>query len=328
MRIAIVGGGLAGLATCYYLLTRNHNVKVQLFEKKGIGSGASGASAGLLHPYTGSPARLNWNAQPGIAATTQLLDTVAQAIGKPTYKPSGIVRFAINPKDQETFASIVQTQHNVSLWSLQHTYKQTGVYRPALFIPRGLSVYTDIYLKGIWHLCAHYGAKLVLQPFTLNDSSYFDKVILACGASTAKLYPRLNLILKKGEILICENSLTYGLIGNGYLSLTDQANICYMGATSREDLTNITLNEAAKLIRSQVSPWYKRDIRVLGYKSGIRVYRSLGISYPIIDQLDNKTWCFTGLGSRGLMYHAYLGSILASAILQQSAKLIPQACKI
>ena len=168
MRIAIVGGGLAGLATCYHLLAIDRNLKIQLFEKEGIGAGASGASAGLLHPYTGSLAQLNWHAKPGMAATIQLLDTVAQAIGKETYKPSGIVRCAINPKDQQAFAHIVQTQDDVSLWDLEHTYNQTGIRNPALFIPGGLSVYTDIYLKGIWNLCSHYGAELVLQNFTLN----------------------------------------------------------------------------------------------------------------------------------------------------------------
>ncbi|TSJ80878.1 MAG: FAD-binding oxidoreductase [Candidatus Cardinium sp.] len=325
MRVAIVGGGLA---TCYHLLAIDRNLKIQLFEKDGIGAGASGSAAGLLHPYTGSLAQLNWCAQPGIAATIQLLDAAAQAIGKATYKISGIVRCAIHPEDQQAFFNIVRTQDDVSLWDPQHTYSQTGVYRPALFIPNGLSVYTDLYLKGIWHLCDHYGAELVLQNFTLSDSAYFDKVILACGANLAELYPALNLVLKRGEVLICEKRLTYALIGDGYLSLTDQSNICYMGTTSRTDLTDLTLDEATKLIRSQVDPWFKSDIQVLGYKSGIRVYRSLVSAHPIIDQLDNKTWCFPGLGSRGLMYHAYLGSILAKAILQQSPKLIPQVCKI
>ena len=328
MRIAIVGGGLAGLATCYHLLAIDRNLKIQLFEKEGIGAGASGAAAGLLHPYTGSLAQLNWRSQQGIAATIQLLDAAAQSIGKATYKPSGIVRCAINPEDQKAFYNIVKTQDDVSLWDLQHTYSQTGIYKSALFIPGGLSVYMDLYLKGIWNLCARCGAELVLQAFTLNDSVYFDKVILACGANIVGLYPALNLVLKRGEILICEKILTYGLIGNGYLSLTDQSNICYMGTTSRTDLTDITLDEATKLIRYQVDPWFKSDIQVLGYKSGIRVYRSLVSSYPIIDQLDNKTWCFTGLGSRGLMYHAYLGSILAKAILRQSSRLIPKSCKI
>ncbi|MGI2298306.1 NAD(P)/FAD-dependent oxidoreductase [Candidatus Cardinium hertigii] len=328
MRIAIVGGGLSGLAVCYHLLSKDRTLKIELFEKEGIGSGASGAAAGLLHPYTGSLAQLNWGSKDAIAATIQLLNAAAHAIGKSTYKKSGIVRCAINLEDQKSFSKIVQTQDDVSLWDPDHTYNQTGIYRPALFIPGGLSVYTDLYLKGIWILCAHYGAKLVSQTFILNDSAHFDKVILACGADIANLYPSLNLVLKRGEILICEKKLIYGIIGNGYLSLTDQSNICYLGTTSRKDLKYITLDEATNLIRYQIDPWVKMDIKVLGYKSGIRVYRSLDSYYPIIDQLDSKTWCFTGLGSRGLMYHAYLGYILAKAILQQSSNLIPRPFKI
>lgn len=50
--------------------------------------------------------------------------------------------------------------------------------------------------------------------------------------------------------------------------------------------------------------------------------------FQLVGRLDHKTWCFTALGSRGLMYHAYLGAILAQAILKQSSKLIPQEVRI
>ena len=38
-KIAIVGAGFAGLAAAYFLSQKNH---VTLFDKKGIGAGASG----------------------------------------------------------------------------------------------------------------------------------------------------------------------------------------------------------------------------------------------------------------------------------------------
>ena len=48
----------------------------------------------------------------------------------------------------------------------------------------------------------------------------------------------------------------------------------------------------------------------------------------MVDQLDKKTWCFTALGSRGLMYHAYFGEILAEAILRNSFALLPEEVRI
>lgn len=52
---AIVGAGLAGLATAYHLLslqTGSGAVHVTVFDAVGVGAGGSGAAAGLLHAFT------------------------------------------------------------------------------------------------------------------------------------------------------------------------------------------------------------------------------------------------------------------------------------
>lgn len=52
-RYAIVGGGFAGVATAWHLLAHASSpVSVHLFDGAGIAGGASGAAAGLLHPYS------------------------------------------------------------------------------------------------------------------------------------------------------------------------------------------------------------------------------------------------------------------------------------
>ena len=52
-RVVIVGGGIIGCATAYYL-TRAGISDVIVVERDGIASGASGYSAGILTPYSGS----------------------------------------------------------------------------------------------------------------------------------------------------------------------------------------------------------------------------------------------------------------------------------
>lgn len=45
MRIAIIGAGFSGLAAAWYFLQQPH-LEVTVFDKKGIGGGASGVAAG------------------------------------------------------------------------------------------------------------------------------------------------------------------------------------------------------------------------------------------------------------------------------------------
>jgi hypothetical protein len=53
-RYAIIGGGFAGVATAWHLLAAGKGsvAGLDLFDASGLGGGASGAAAGLLHPYT------------------------------------------------------------------------------------------------------------------------------------------------------------------------------------------------------------------------------------------------------------------------------------
>ena len=52
-RYAVIGGGFAGIATAWHLLAHaDAPVSVHLFDGAGIAGGASGAAAGLLHPYS------------------------------------------------------------------------------------------------------------------------------------------------------------------------------------------------------------------------------------------------------------------------------------
>ena len=54
-RFAIVGGGFAGCAVAWHLLAAARSgapIAVALFDGAGLGGGASGAAAGLLHPFT------------------------------------------------------------------------------------------------------------------------------------------------------------------------------------------------------------------------------------------------------------------------------------
>ena len=91
-KIAVVGAGFSGLATCYHLL--KHRGIVTLFDEKEIGGGASGIASGLLHSYPGETERLFWRGEEGMRETRHLLNL----IDKEAYKEGGLLKIAVTPK--------------------------------------------------------------------------------------------------------------------------------------------------------------------------------------------------------------------------------------
>jgi glycine/D-amino acid oxidase-like deaminating enzyme len=90
MRIAIIGGGLAGLAICYFL---SPHADVTLFDPQ-MGSGAS-RLAHLLHAYVGPKGLKSRWADQGIKATLELLQASSEALGRPVYQPTQAARQSV-----------------------------------------------------------------------------------------------------------------------------------------------------------------------------------------------------------------------------------------
>ena len=82
VRVAVVGGGFAGVAAAFRTLeeanARGRAVELTLIDARGVGGGASGVAAGLLHPYT-PRGRTIWRGEEGAARARRLLDAAARA---------------------------------------------------------------------------------------------------------------------------------------------------------------------------------------------------------------------------------------------------------
>ncbi|KAL0315335.1 UNVERIFIED_CONTAM: hypothetical protein Sradi_5411700 [Sesamum radiatum] len=101
---------------------------------------------------------------------------------------------------------------------------------------------------------------------------------------------------------------------------------------------NVTTDEAAKAIEvllpkaSSVYPAIK-NWTVTGAVGGLRAMPPLTAdgSLPLLGCIDDyvdgsetcKYWLFTGLGARGLLFHGWLGKLLAQAVLSHDENLIP-----
>ncbi|HEX4839403.1 MAG TPA: FAD-dependent oxidoreductase [Rhabdochlamydiaceae bacterium] len=290
MKVAIIGAGFAGLASAYYLsepLSEHWNVT--LFDQKGIGGGASGISSGLLHPYPGEQGRHSWHADEALAAARELLQVAESALGMPVARFGGILRKGpcLNPGDDvERLAD--------------------GSY----FIKSGITVFSELYLAGLWKACEQRGVKHVLQHITqLQELEYFDVIVIAAGAGIRN-FPEcahLKVGFVKGQVLTLEKTLEQSISSKRYFAVTSDPKQCHLGSTYERDFMSEEpdLEKAVSLLQPEE--------KVLGCRAAIRVTNPAHY-FPLLEQINRKTWALTAFGSRGLLYHAYFGKKIADVV--------------
>lgn len=316
-KIAIAGGGLAGLSAAWHLL-QTRSVSVTLFDPNGIGGGASGVSTGLLHPFPGKMALRSWRADEGMRLTKELVQKVEEEVGQSVSQRGGILRLAMTKEQEERFQKC--TEFGCEWWPKEKVAESVpGAAKvPGLWMPEGMTIYSMPYLKGLWQLCEKKGASFRKEAFT--DGKDFDAVILALGWQTPeKLPPSFQEDLKatRGAALICrwQNPPPCTLLSHGHLTSFETEGLCQLGSTY-EDPTTPFEEKKALAIQEKIAAFYPpaASYEVIEIRFGHRIARNLGYR-PIVAQVDPKTWAFFGLGSRGLLYHALFGKELADQII-------------
>lgn len=308
MKIAVVGAGFAGLGLCWHLLQKNE-CQVTLFDAKGIGGGASGVAAGLLHAYPGEQGRLSAHGHEALEAANRLLKVSEKALGSPVADYAGFIRFLWNDEAKERFVRYpdVEEMENGAFW-----------------IRSGVTVFPLPYLEGLRLACIALGAKLQYAHISsLSELEEYDRIILTTGAGIVHFEEAKHLKIKliKGQVLKCAYPanvppIERSILGKGYIAKGDTAEIFHLGSTyERTFQTDIPDRQVAI---DQLKPKLNLllpeaiDAQVVDCRAGVRAAFS-GHYLPRIEKLTDKCWAITGLGSRGLLYHAYLAEQFVNA---------------
>ncbi len=326
-RVAVVGGGLAGLGVLCHLL-ENPNVEATLFDPKGIGGGASGASTGLLHPFPARDALRSWRASEGMEETKRLIGLSENALKKPVCQSSGVLRIALTEQQKNHFRVLAENDGE-AIWIEEGSSKVAfTVKEPALWVPGGMTVYSQLYLEGLWLHAQAKGAKWEASAVrSLQDLKDYDAVVLATGAET-RLFPecsQLSVKTTKGQSLICRwpealGVLPCALLSMGHVTSTAEPSICQVGSTYERQYKSVKPDpETALPLLKQCAAFFPpaREFEVLEIRSGIRISPVVGYR-PIVQKIAPKAWVFTGLGSRGMLYHALLGKEVAAEIMRDN----------
>lgn len=207
-RVAVIGGGLAGLGCAFHLLnmTANQPMQLDIFDPAEPGcGGASAVAAGLLHPFRPNGREI-WMGAEGFEATSELIRAVEQEIGETVSSRSGLLRLAMDGEQADTLqqaaadAEGVDTARPVAMsW---HTTAEAELLGGgaglgglgAAFAPAALTVDTPRYLRGLWRVCqrlaeagggeAAWHARGLSALDELSGGEY-DAVVVAAGARTA-----------------------------------------------------------------------------------------------------------------------------------------------
>lgn len=320
--IAIIGAGFCGLASAWELLQEGH--EVHLYDPAGIGGGASGVSAGLLHPFTGIHAKaVPWGRE-GVAATLELIRISSQALGKPVAEESGMLRLALTEEMRNDFMHCA-SQHDDVDWleprECQHLVPGLKAL-PGICIRSALTVRSPLYLQGLWLACEQRGATLIPKSIlSLSELSSYDLVIVAMGASLLPELRQLPVRPIKGQVLELAwpqdiAPLELPLNCQAYLVMQPGGESCLAGATFEREFSSALPipDHAVKEIMPKIAAFYPplQEARVIGCRAGLRA--SAPGHKPLLKQLDAKTWILTGMGSKGLLYHALFAKWLRQKV--------------
>jgi glycine/D-amino acid oxidase-like deaminating enzyme len=326
MRIAIIGAGFAGLATAWHLL-QFKGTRVDLFDSKGIGEGASGVSAGLLHPYAGLHCRLNPEAREGCQEALELFAVAEKAAGQRVAMQTGMLRLAVTDEAKIDYRNCFELHGDVSWWEAEECQaKVPGVIgHPGLFIHSAWTVNSLAYLNGLWKACENLGAQFHHRSIiVLSELASYDHVVIAAGAGI-KEFPemeKLPVAYLKGQVLELEwpskmPPLPFPVNAQAYVLMMPGNRSCLLGATFERQFSEEG-PDAAKArheLFPKLEPFlpFLLQSKVLDCRSGVRI--SAPAHMPLLHRFGSKYWVYTGLGSKGLLYHALYAKKLSSKIL-------------
>lgn len=325
IRIAIIGAGLSGLSCCWHLL-QNDRVSIDLYDPNGIGGGASGMAAGLLHPYAGRFARTNWMGHEGVQATKELLEVASQAIGKPVAEASGFLRVALNQENIEHYGHCAEKNEDVDWLSTDQTTSLVpGITSaPAILIKSALTVHGELYLQGLWKACEMRGAQLIRSKVdSLKSLQGYDKIVVTTGAHIHEIpdFEELKVTPVKGQLLDLEwpagvPPLPLPISNQVYIVMSPDKKSCIAGSTfehrfqSDAPVPEVAIEEIIPKVEALFPPL--RGAKILGFRSGVRA--STPDHKPFLKEVTKNCWVLVGMGSKGLLYHALFGRMFVQKL--------------
>eukprot|EP00529_Nitzschia_sp_RCC80_P024466 CAMPEP_0113482600 /NCGR_PEP_ID=MMETSP0014_2-20120614/23004_1 /TAXON_ID=2857 /ORGANISM="Nitzschia sp." /LENGTH=440 /DNA_ID=CAMNT_0000376125 /DNA_START=310 /DNA_END=1629 /DNA_ORIENTATION=+ /assembly_acc=CAM_ASM_000159 len=393
-RVAVVGGGLAGLSVAHHLIEKNSRQRdgdgiskrldVTVFDRcagPGLG-GATAVAGGLLHPLSPRGKLVHLGLE-GLASSSRLIEA-ASKFNSQTILRDKLYRIATDSKQVETLERTARELPDIATWCEPSGLKSlvtidSGAGRDvpgydeekvlgALVLQSGCKViHVPSYTMGLWRSCQSIikGGEAKwhhVEEIDDNDNSLdwaerlddFDCVIFAAGSGLFQSNPTIDgnmlpIQLVRGqsvEMTTRTSTLNDALLSGKYISPLPGKNRVLVGATHefkpdalkpddvKQELKDRSYSFASFLWDGCGDDGKDASVDqppsttiVDRITSGYRVQSNRGNHgrQPIIGRIEtsyhSNSWIFTGLSSRGLLYHGIYGDMLSEMILSSFGSL-------
>jgi glycine/D-amino acid oxidase-like deaminating enzyme len=278
----------------------------------------------------------------GLASTNALLDQAMQHEEGVVLR-NEIFRVALDANQASTLQKTARILPNLSQWmepsELDHFHQQDLLGALRLH-SRCKVIHVPSYLKGLWSACcasAPGRSHWIVDP-GCTAASYdwkqkladFDTVVFSAGSGLfSNLVPveELPVSLVRGQSVVLKLdgvSLDHAILGGKYVSPLPEKDEVLIGATHEFDKIpwdKERVQEELKERSYQFTSTLWDNGCIDRITSGVRVQSDRGKlgRMPIIGKYETQNhdnaWIFTGLSSRGLLYHGVFGDLLTDMLV-------------
>lgn len=361
-KIAIIGGGVVGSTSAFYL-SRRPGIEVTLFDES-TGQ-ATSASAGIISPWLSKRRNKEWYqlVKLGAAFYPKFLQHISQEIPIPkeVYQKVGTLLFAKNDKNLEDLLEIGLKRReeapeigDLKILNPEEIRERIPIYsktKQALFASGGARVDGKALIQTILKAATQLHTNVVYEKASLlntknnkwliqttSTSQEFDAVILANSAwlpeTLEPLGYKVDVRPQKGQLAELQ---TDWMTDNWPVVMpTGEKDIIpfldgkiLIGATHEDDggfdltLEEVSLEEMVLNAQEQFSDLISTDDIISG-RVGTRAYTSdFAPFFGEVPELENL-FAASGLGSTGLTAGPLLGKILSDLVLDEAPVLNPK----
>jgi glycine/D-amino acid oxidase-like deaminating enzyme len=323
---------------------------ITIFDKVAPGTGgASSVAGGLLHPFSPS-GKLIYLGQEGLESSINLINIAKQYSSDPdkVILRDKLFRLAQTDTHVKQLLNTASDYPQYAKWQSAHDLKTTcgdiSNCLGGLELRNGCKViHVPSYLQGLWKACQARSSNNEIKCHLIGSNDLtksslleFDTVVLSAGSGlfhdSILQSDDFPVQLVRGQSIemsfdIDNHLHREALLCGKYVTPTTNDNEILIGSTHEYETKPWDQDKVLEELKSKTKylPPYAWNGTINKVTMGYRVQSKRGkygrllmigqLQYP---ELHHDLWLFTGLSSRGLIYHGIFGDILSDAILAES----------